>query len=311
MLICRRIFCIASLFLAGILHACLKHVLQILAGEPKEDKWVIKHLKKAAKSQRTMDSSAWGYSRWDSQSFVAAHPWYGTLSSRHKSEIELLESKMGPAEINNLIGDLSQDARDAFNRHEGRVGCVTPGGLLWHFGLKRPLLGIEKLALQGIFPTEAVMEPFSDSMKSQLAGNAFNAPDFTAVFISLMAVARPIMHVSCGVCVCCQHCRHMSPLACHCVFFVGACIKSRLVPSRHCIAHVYWVCICCRIFSLHVTDDLAWRVCFKHICGTELLPLHASGWHLFHIVIFELLACIASFLLAHVIAELFAFLEYC
>ena len=202
MLICRRIFCIASLFLAGILHACLKHVLQILAGEPKEDKWVIKHLKKAAKSQRTMDSSAWGYSRWDSQSFVAAHPWYGTLSSRHKSEIELLESKMGPAEINNLIGDLSQDARDAFNRHEGRVGCVTPGGLLWHFGLKRPLLGIEKLALQGIFPTEAVMEPFSDSMKSQLAGNAFNAPDFTAVFISLMAVARPIMHVSCGVCVC-------------------------------------------------------------------------------------------------------------
>lgn len=64
------------------------------------------------------------------------------------------------------------------------IGCVKPGGHLWHLGRKRLLLGREKLAVQGVFPDPVLCAEFSQANQSELAGNAFCAPNFLAVFAS-------------------------------------------------------------------------------------------------------------------------------
>ena len=66
------------------------------------------------------------------------------------------------------------------------VGCVKPGGRLLHIRRKRLLLGREKLALQGVFPDPILAAGFSSANEGELGGNAFCAPNFLAVFASVL-----------------------------------------------------------------------------------------------------------------------------
>ena len=66
--------------------------------------------------------------------------------------------------------------------------CITPDGAFWHTGRNRLLVGKEKLALQGVFPTSELTTSFSSSFEGELAGNAFNSVDFVVAFLALMSV---------------------------------------------------------------------------------------------------------------------------
>jgi hypothetical protein len=64
--------------------------------------------------------------------------------------------------------------------------CVTPDGCFWHMTRKRPLMGREKLALQGVIVDHDLSASFGQPLEGDLAGNAFNAADFTVAFLGVL-----------------------------------------------------------------------------------------------------------------------------
>lgn len=67
-----------------------------------------------------------------------------------------------------------------------RVPCILPNSRLWSLKHARPILGIERLALQSIFPCPENKHP--DNLMSDLAGNAFNACVAGTIFMSALSV---------------------------------------------------------------------------------------------------------------------------
>ena len=70
---------------------------------------------------------------------------------------------------------------------EGISPCLTPKSHMWTSILGRCLNGVEMMAYQGIdmndFPA---WREFSDALLRDLAGNAFSAPVFLCVLLSLL-----------------------------------------------------------------------------------------------------------------------------
>ena len=64
--------------------------------------------------------------------------------------------------------------------------ATTPSGVVFHTGLARPLLGVEKLRLQGIFVDD--LKGFSDHILSSLVGSAFSSPCCAAAVLALFSV---------------------------------------------------------------------------------------------------------------------------
>jgi hypothetical protein len=58
---------------------------------------------------------------------------------------------------------------------------VTPAARFWHVKRRRLIVGVEKLALQGIFVSRSAT--FEDSFYAEFAGNAFCVP----VVLSIVA----------------------------------------------------------------------------------------------------------------------------
>ena len=51
--------------------------------------------------------------------------------------------------------------------------CLCPNALLWDRVLHRDVLGIERLAIQGVFVDPCTLENYKDSDLNDLAGNAY------------------------------------------------------------------------------------------------------------------------------------------
>merc|ERR1711920_18564 len=69
--------------------------------------------------------------------------------------------------------------------------CVLPG-MLWHSSRHRWVLGVEKLALQGIFANDLLDTNFSSKLLGDLAGNAFTSTVCAANVISAIICADDI-----------------------------------------------------------------------------------------------------------------------
>ena len=66
--------------------------------------------------------------------------------------------------------------------------CILPG-MLWHSSRHRWVLGIEKLALQGVFAADLIDTNFSQKLLGDLAGNAFTTTVCAANLIAALACA--------------------------------------------------------------------------------------------------------------------------
>jgi len=66
--------------------------------------------------------------------------------------------------------------------------CILPG-MLWHSSRHRWVLGIEKLALQGVFASDLIDTNFSQKILGDLAGNAFTTTVCAANLIAALACA--------------------------------------------------------------------------------------------------------------------------
>mmetsp|Transcript_15794 Transcript_15794/g.36914 ORF Transcript_15794/g.36914 Transcript_15794/m.36914 type:complete len:149 (-) Transcript_15794:200-646(-) len=69
--------------------------------------------------------------------------------------------------------------------------CILPG-MLWHSSRHRWVLGIEKLALQGIFAEDLKDTNFPQKLLGDLAGNAFTTTVCAANLITAMMCAEEL-----------------------------------------------------------------------------------------------------------------------
>ena len=106
--------------------------------------------------------------------FLAGNwPWVDTLLGRE------LQVVMEAAPSTGRWVDFSQNPERSTFDPQPDVGlmvqCVTPSGSLWDRVYHRELLGIEALALQGVFVDPATLDKYSNAELHNLAGNAFPA----------------------------------------------------------------------------------------------------------------------------------------
>jgi hypothetical protein len=107
------------------------------------------------------------------------------LSERELAVLKIaVDSKSGVRFV-----DVSQSGGRAPSG-ENIVPCITPGGKLFDIERGCFLSGREKLHLQGIFPSQPA-DPELDDLEMDLAGNAFCAPAFFAVFMSALVALAP------------------------------------------------------------------------------------------------------------------------
>ena len=103
-------------------------------------------------------------------------------------ELHVLSSALEAMPLARFV-DVSQNPGRAATGTASVVPCITPGGRIYDIKHKRFLTGRLKLHCQAIFPNQP--EAFSsDSLESDLAGNAFNGAVFGAVF-STALIAQP------------------------------------------------------------------------------------------------------------------------
>ncbi|CAE7458520.1 ZMET5 [Symbiodinium microadriaticum] len=72
--------------------------------------------------------------------------------------------------------------------------CILPG-ILWHSSRKRWVLGIEKLALQGIFAEDLKDTDFPQKLLGDLAGNAFTTSVCAANLIALLTCSSLVSEI--------------------------------------------------------------------------------------------------------------------
>ena len=111
-------------------------------------------------------------------------PWVDCLLDRELQVI--LETPQAAGRF----ADASQNSERAgfTDPTPGLVQCIAPGALLWDRLLHRELLGLERLALQGVFPRPETLAKYKNSELNDLAGNGF-----PAMLVWLIAVATMIM----------------------------------------------------------------------------------------------------------------------
>jgi site-specific DNA-cytosine methylase len=132
------------------------------------------------------------------QKSIPPNYWLEFLNCCSQREIDLLEilhaSAARDAETHDsnfasFIWNISQNASKEKHRiaTPGISGCITPGGLLFLPALGRPLLGCEKLLLQGIPYFRLALGTETEVQLGDLAGNAMSLTVVCATLIAAMA----------------------------------------------------------------------------------------------------------------------------
>jgi len=133
--------------------------------------------------------------------------WVGMLNERHRELVDLKcldvmnEQSMDPRRVP-MLWDLLQSVervpgsrvrRDRLNY----AMCVLPPSNVWHTVRHRFVLGVEKLALQGIFASDLLdVSSFSQELLSDLAGNAFTSTVCLANLICAAAFHEDAQHAA-------------------------------------------------------------------------------------------------------------------
>jgi len=73
--------------------------------------------------------------------------------------------------------------------------CILPG-MLWHSSRKRWVLGVEKLALQGVFAEDLLDTNFPQRLLGDLAGNAFTTTVCAVNFLAALTIADEVCPAS-------------------------------------------------------------------------------------------------------------------
>jgi hypothetical protein len=118
---------------------------------------------------------------------AALAPWVDTLESRDRDAL----NRLPPESHNHIVINLGQTkGRQGETAVNGKiaVNCITPTGCEWLLKRNRPLLGIEKCALQGIPISGETAELFSQPFCADLAGNGFCTPVVTQIVMSMLTV---------------------------------------------------------------------------------------------------------------------------
>ncbi len=127
----------------------------------KTPRWVERQLQLATDSCASIlvpcswaeDAASASASEEDDTATVAASAWLSTLNRRERNNLKSLGGMVKKELRPHAVLDLSQGVeRRSMNSAAGWVNCLTPSGLAWHLARQRPLMGIEKLAIQNVFP---------------------------------------------------------------------------------------------------------------------------------------------------------------
>ena len=62
--------------------------------------------------------------------------------------------------------------------------CITKAAVVWDHQKMRRLLGIEKLALHGVFPNEAAVRACNDQFLAYMASQSFCVPTVLEVLLA-------------------------------------------------------------------------------------------------------------------------------
>ncbi|CAL1137209.1 unnamed protein product [Cladocopium goreaui] len=131
----------------------------------------------------------------DVPGFLNDSPWFQLLQQREKEAICFAEAfnKDRPDEQLIEFVDISQTVtRMAHSTRDSKViPTVLPSAKLWCMSQHRWVLGSEMLRFQGLHVEEfdtAVEE--SESLLSDLAGNAFSAPCISAAILAVLGSVR-------------------------------------------------------------------------------------------------------------------------
>ena len=115
----------------------------------KQPKWHMAHLHDFLK-QRLSSSTG------PPPTVAQPSPWVALLTDREREVLECLTAQRKMLGVDNHVGqvvDLSQSLERQNIVRGTACPCVTPSAKLWHIARERPVLGVQRLALQGLqFP---------------------------------------------------------------------------------------------------------------------------------------------------------------
>ena len=128
------------------------------------------------------------------ESHIAWQPWmldlvpeYGVMPDRKRHMLDACGTRF-PFDDRKHVLRLDQSKP---GMKEGCAPTITPGGTFWVSHKGRTMMGREKLALQGLFVQDSVIEQLGDRCLSDLAGNAFcSANCIVALLVVLCGLGR-------------------------------------------------------------------------------------------------------------------------
>ena len=149
--------------------------------EAAEPKWVKKQKVLYDSAQVLPSTTTW-------QSWMLDEcPEYAVMGDRTREMLDVKEIVL-PRDVRKLVVRLDQSKPGV---KEGLAPTITPGCLLWVAHRGRTLLAREKLALQGIYVSQATVDKFGERLVSNLAGNAFCSTScLIAVVVALAGMGR-------------------------------------------------------------------------------------------------------------------------
>ena len=146
-----------------------------------QPKWVKKQKRLYDSAQVWPSTTAW-------QSWMLDEcPEFAVMADRTREMLDVTKVAL-PVDPRKLVVRLDQSRPGV---KEGTTPTITPGCTLWLAHRGRTLLAREKLALQGIYVSQATVAKFGERLTSDLAGNAFCTTScMMAVIVALVGLGR-------------------------------------------------------------------------------------------------------------------------
>ena len=124
----------------------------------KKPKWHSSHLQEYLKQSLRASAEGQPQSTSRPSAPLLPSPWVAMLTDREREVLQELSFRRKMlAKEEDVFGqviDLSQSLERQAIARGTACPCVTPGAKLWHIDRQRPILGVERLALQGLqFPS--------------------------------------------------------------------------------------------------------------------------------------------------------------
>ena len=155
---------------------------------------------KVARARSGIEDMARTQTKWGpfGQKQVPPHYWLEFLNCQDQREIDMLDilhasaardAESHDSNFASFFWNISQNASKEKHRSAcpGIAGCITPGGDVFLPHLGRPLLGCEKLLLQGIPYFSLALGNESEVQLSDLAGNAMTLTTVGATMLAAIA----------------------------------------------------------------------------------------------------------------------------